>query len=227
MSASARPSASASSEVLTRLFGDFAPRVRGAREPVVAHGPAARLRPLLGELPRDLTTFVARFGNRVRRPVDRGDGMMAYRDARASSSTAPGKWFFFDALDDRCNSARALLDALQHALGARGSGICRAFFHSAGARVPRHCDDVAVVAIQLSGSRAWQLEPNRRPPAGLYDPVPMSAERDVFGPRVCALTMRPGSVLYVPRGWWHATRSRHESFALSLSIPLTSPAVRL
>lgn len=226
MSASARPSASASSEVLTHLFGDAAPRVRGAREPIVAHGPVARLRPVLGELARDLPTFVARYGNGVRRPFDRGDGMIAYRDTRASGTIAPGEWFFFDALDDRCDSARELLHALQRALGARGTGICRAFFHAPGACVPRHCDDVAVVAIQLSGSRAWQLEPNRRPPAGLYDPVPVTAERDVFGPRVRTLTMRPGSVLYLPRGWWHATRSRRESFALSLSIPLAATAAR-
>lgn len=209
------------------LFGEGAPHVRGAREPVVAHGPLARLRPLLGQLACDLPTFAARFGDSVSRPFDRGDGMMAYRNARALRCTAPGQWFFFDAVDDRSDSARSLLQALQRALGARSSGSCRAFFHAPGARVPRHCDEVAVVAIQLSGQRAWQLEPNRRPPVGLYDPVPMTAERDVFGRRARSLTMRPGSVLYVPRGWWHATRSRGESFALTFSIRRASAAGRL
>jgi ribosomal protein L16 Arg81 hydroxylase len=100
---------------------------------------------------------------------------------------------------------------------------CRACFHNPGARIPRHCDDVDVITLQVFGTREWRIERNTDPPVGLKDAVRVSCSRRsgwdaAFTRESFALAMVPGSALYLPRGWWHETRSRSASFSVILSL---------
>src|SRR5205085_10377623 len=100
---------------------------------------------------------------------------------------------------------------------------CRGSFQTPGAFVARHCDNVDVVILQMFGTRRWCLERNSEPPVGIDDPV-CRAKRlrkgwsTAFGSSSRVVLLRPGSSLYVPRGWWHETRSSVNSLALTIGL---------
>ncbi|GAA4887270.1 cupin domain-containing protein [Streptomyces coeruleoprunus] len=81
-----------------------------------------------------------------------------------------------------------------------------------------HWDDHDVVIIQVQGAKRWRLYgPTRR--------VPL--HRDVAAPEppptepVAELVMRPGHVLYLPRGWWHSVTADQGTHSLHLTCGLT------
>lgn len=89
--------------------------------------------------------------------------------------------------------------------------------------VPRHCDDIDVLILQLFGTRRWRLQANSDPPRGIHAAVRFPKTlRDGWSPRFAAdspiVVMKPGSALYIPRGWWHEIQSDETSFALTLGI---------
>jgi lysine-specific demethylase/histidyl-hydroxylase NO66 len=89
-----------------------------------------------------------------------------------------------------------LLD--EHFGGAAGAN---AYLTPDGARgFAPHWDDVDVFILQLEGSKLWTvhppLEPHPRESSGNLPPADL--------PDACLrLTLRPGDVLYLPRGWIH------------------------
>jgi ribosomal protein L16 Arg81 hydroxylase len=136
----------------------------------------------------------------------------------------PERCHFFYDYDRQYRQVRLVLQDLRTALDAKKQGAnCLGALHTAGALVPRHCDDVDVIVLQVMGTRLWRVEPNSDPSQGLLDPVRWprrlaggwSAE---FGAKSRTYALAPGSAFYVPRGWWHETQSPATSFALTFAF---------
>lgn len=130
-----------------------------------------------------------------------------------------------------CNTwCAGLVDAFQQRFGLTG-GRASIFISSHRAYMPFHWDRLNNFTWQIAGSKRWILAPNShvrfplenhalgrsvskellRSDGSSSTPTP---ERREF--RVVSMT--PGSLLYVPRGHWHATRTLGMSIALSLNF---------
>ncbi|MFF7143542.1 cupin domain-containing protein [Streptomyces nodosus] len=78
-----------------------------------------------------------------------------------------------------------------------------------------HWDDHDVVVIQIEGAKRWKLYgPTRTAP--MYkdtdEPEPPPKEP------VSELVLRPGDVLYLPRGWWHSVAASEGEHSLHLTF---------
>lgn len=103
-----------------------------------------------------------------------------------------------------------------------------AFVAPKGGVLRKHFDPLHVFSIQLVGDKTWELARNTEipapteghsPPGGLQpDLLPITKVKppvDMPADTVKVL-MRPGSVLFMPRGDWHATHAETDSISLSL-----------
>ncbi len=122
------------------------------------------------------------------------------------------------------------IHALRRDLGFPPKGRFLASTHMTrgGSSTALHCDHAISFVLQMSGEKIWHLAPNRSFPyptqryslampghphgelldiqAGpVPDRIPDGAER---------YHLHPGSVLFVPSGWWHAVEGPSESLAL-------------
>jgi 50S ribosomal protein L16 3-hydroxylase len=104
---------------------------------------------------------------------------------------------------------------------------CTLFCHQPGAHTRMHFDPVDTLTMQVTGHKRWRIARNLHAPvptAGYatldarvtpelrlyaHDPFPthMPTEAEEY-------LLTPGSVLYVPRGYWHETESDEASIAL-------------
>lgn len=90
---------------------------------------------------------------------------------------------------------------------------------------PLHADPDSVIVVQMAGSKSWPIFP---PKAASLDDVDalswVHAEgrtREIAPPEKAAFVMdlRPGHVMWLPRGWGHyAVAGGEESFHISLGI---------
>jgi ribosomal protein L16 Arg81 hydroxylase len=196
----------------------------------VHHGSRSRLAPLLGRAMladmQAINDLMPGYRAPIRRVVANRSGVVGYRTLRPNETpNASGRaaaCHIFNDFQRQFSEVRETIAHLCHALGRRPDG-CIGSLQSGGGVISRHCDDVGVIAVQLFGSRQWRLEPNSDPPIGIHDPVYVAEKlRDgwsaEFGPASLTVTLMPGSVLYVPLGWWHETRSFEDSFALAISV---------
>jgi 50S ribosomal protein L16 3-hydroxylase len=113
------------------------------------------------------------------------------------------------------------------------------FASKPGPGAKRHFDAQESFVVQLRGRKRWWLEVNEdvENPTENYitgDPVPPQLEAQAhrplsqtFGPRTREVVLEPGSVMFVPRGCWHATETLDESWHLDLMMPLATRADRL
>jgi hypothetical protein len=220
-------------EILFGMPGDDFVRQYAGRAVAAFHAPVLRLQPVLqNALVEELAALAwlaVRYSQPIRAAVVGTDKVLGYSilqdDRRAKITEATDEWFIFDRFESHFNAARRILVELCYLFGyPRLGATCRGFFHSPGANVPRHCDELDAVAVQLFGRRRWCLEPNSTPPVGLWDPVRESTNRSTgwdaaFGETSQVVELTPGSLLYVPGGWWHQTQSSTASFSLTFGLP--------
>jgi 50S ribosomal protein L16 3-hydroxylase len=107
-----------------------------------------------------------------------------------------------------------------------GNVVSGVFANQPGAYTPMHFDPVDTITVQLRGSKRWWIAPPVTPDPTVawavrdrsvdpelwryaHEPLP-----DRRRPDTEEHLLTPGSVLYVPRGWWHETRSAEESVSL-------------
>lgn len=117
--------------------------------------------------------------------------------------------------------------ALGEALAAEvGASVFCSF--KGGRAVATHYDVHEVFAVQTEGEKVWNLYEGRAiDPVG-YPPGLTQADFDRNrGQRVSTITMKPGDLLYMPRGFYHDTvtpdePSLHVSFTV---MPLTGRAI--
>jgi 50S ribosomal protein L16 3-hydroxylase len=81
-----------------------------------------------------------------------------------------------------------------------------------------HYDAEDVFVLQLEGSKDWQLRKNTVNPWPIVDRMPddMQFERERSAGMECKLAA--GDWLYIPGGYWHATRATEKSLSLSVGV---------
>jgi hypothetical protein len=120
------------------------------------------------------------------------------------------------------------------ALGHRREGLtCSLFAAHLGAGTQCHYDALENFTIQLQGTKTWRVAANRSvhaplenwvaghdlpPEMALYCPTALPSRMPRASTRV---ELRPGDVLYVPRGCWHSTEVSADSLSLFLGFPPT------
>jgi hypothetical protein len=221
--------------IVRALFGLSAATLSGRvarNQYLVHHGAPARLDALLGRgrvaSRGALEQLVGRYAWQISRVVYDAHNTLGFSRLRpvehASLLSLPAACYFLSDYDAAFRNIVALREALCLTVGsAVASATCTATLQTAGAFVPRHCDRSDVVVLQLFGTRRWRLERNSDPPRGLDAPVRRLRRRrsgwsETFMRRGPVFRLKPGSVLYVPRGWWHETCSAATSLALVISM---------
>jgi hypothetical protein len=222
-------------DIVVRLLGlpgrTFRARFAG-QSPLLCHGDPERFGPIFGKAAplkmASLRIVVANYQQAIHTVEFDQANRLAPRKTRRRNlhsmmRDAPVGYFLanyqlqFQSVRAACAELCAAIDYPNHDAHCQGSLESEALF------VPRHCDDTDVLILQLFGTRRWRLEPNRDPPVGIDTPVRYPKKlRDGWSARFAAnspiVVMKPGSALYIPRGWWHEIRSDENSFALTLGI---------
>jgi len=101
----------------------------------------------------------------------------------------------------------------------------------AGGRTRLHFDANANFVLQLQGTKRWRLSPNNSVdnPTDRYTSGTGEISTELDGqchaqlldelPEDCEeLVLQPGSVLFVPRGYWHETSTEEDSFSITLTF---------
>jgi len=157
-----------------------------------------------------------------------------YRGTRVAASDAyefyeSGMGLYFNLttkLDDVRQWTAQLADDLGH-LGSRC--VPSVFISPAGWTTELHFDSNENFTLQLRGLKAWRLAPNTAVanPVDRFTASGSIPERlkqyhsgsDLLGVGNCSIVeLTPGSVLYVPRGYWHSVDSLEESVSVNLCI---------
>ena len=154
-------------------------------------------------------------------------GNIAVAAEVAPSLLRSGVTLYFNEPRFRSRSIWRWARALEKDLGLGESAIHPSVFCSRrGPGVRMHFDCTESFVVQLRGRKEWRIAPNEHvpfPPVNYLegDVVPDAlaawAKRPMKAPKkVRRLVMKPGSVLYLPRGWWHSTRTLDDSVHLDL-----------
>lgn len=131
---------------------------------------------------------------------------------------ANGASLVLNRLELSSPAARRLSDQIGHFTGQTTTGG-NGYLTFAGRGSPtfgKHWDVHDVFAIQLIGSKRWQVYPPTFPFPLLHHTN--SAIRDQCpATPVIDCVLQPGDMLYIPRGWWHhVTPPEEASFHLSI-----------
>lgn len=162
--------------------------------------------------------------------LDPKDALKAYRNNMT---------LVFDSMQAQDSSIAATLNNIREDLGLVTGGaennLCKArsivYATPAGGRTRLHFDANANFVIQLQGTKRWSLAPNtsvdnptERFTAGA-DEMPAALEKQCHAPLLDELPedsldylMEPGCVLFVPRGYWHATETDEDSLSLNFTF---------
>ncbi len=84
-----------------------------------------------------------------------------------------------------------------------------------------HYDVEDVFVLQLAGSKTWLLRKNTVNPWPLLEQMPEDLRFEREQMPVTSYLLEAGGWLYVPNGYWHATKAGAES--ISLSVGVSSP----
>jgi 50S ribosomal protein L16 3-hydroxylase len=201
-------------------------------EALTVHGGAGQLETLAG-LPelRDVHALLDRWPGMVRRTGSQGASLVNAADARRAYQQ--GHALVFDHVEEFLPALRPWLAKLQWdlCLPANVLGRCIVYASPRGTGAPLHFDQNANFVFQLAGEKRWQIAPNRHVInplvqflAGSPD-VPDALKPYCEGPMPVSLPndaqtadLRPGSVLFLPRAWWHATRALEDSLQLNFTF---------
>jgi 50S ribosomal protein L16 3-hydroxylase len=124
-----------------------------------------------------------------------------------------------------------LLLQLADAIGVSTNLIqCNAYWSTEGKGVPKHFDNREVFIIQISGSKRWAVAENAdlpyppeshvaaKPSSEFTDTVKQSDYYPLMPSDSHIFNMVPGSILFLPRGTWHATAACEDSLSISLGF---------
>lgn len=148
---------------------------------------------------------------------------------------ANGMGLLFDEAQRFAPSLVPWLDAIRADLGlsALTQQRCLVYATHAGKGTAPHFDQNLNFVLQIHGTKTWWLAPNAdvaRPMTRHTMGLPVDAELGTYATLPMAedmpadrteVVLEPGSVLFVPRGMWHATRATTD--ALSLNFTFSPP----
>jgi 50S ribosomal protein L16 3-hydroxylase len=153
----------------------------------------------------------------------------------AAKMFAAGMGLLFDEAQRHSPELVPWLDAIRIELGfsALTHQRCLLYASPAGKGTAPHFDQNVNVVVQLEGTKTWWLAPNahvERPMTRHTMGLAVDAELQSYArlpmpehmpeDRV-EIVLQQGSILFVPRGMWHATRA--ETDALSLNFTFSPP----
>ncbi len=125
------------------------------------------------------------------------------------------------------------IKALAKDLGLPAStyGRCMVYATPDGKGTAAHFDQNINFVLQIHGTKHWSVAPNTSvenptqrftigqdldPELASYAENEMPGEMPNKGRR--EITLKPGSILFVPRGWWHCTEATGEALALNFTF---------
>jgi 50S ribosomal protein L16 3-hydroxylase len=155
------------------------------------------------------------------------------RDARKLFATGMG--LLFDDVERYVPALVSWLDAIRSDLGlsALTQQRCLVYATPAANGTAWHFDQNVNFVLQVHGTKTWWLAPNvhvDRPTRRHTVGQPVDAELQSYArlpmldgapADVREIVLEPGSLLFVPRGVWHAKRATTD--ALSLNFTFSSP----
>ena len=210
------------------------------RKPAVAHGPVERLG-TLASLPELSTVMhlldIYKDPVMVILPDERDESSAIKVDARAALKLyRNGMALCFSSVDEFIPEVDRWLQSIRRELGLPSATWARALIYAGGAGAGNrpHYDANANIVVQLKGTKRWTLAENTdvidptdrwtmsspQLPAelgteGVSPPRQMPESAQVFD-------LSPGSVLLVPRGYWHSTEVGSEE-TLALNFTYSQP----
>ena len=210
-----------------------------ADEPLVVHGLQASVEALT-ELPflRSLDAMLGSWPNSVQ--VHLPD----VADEASAIEATPGdaRKLFANGMGLLFNDVHAVSSVLSEWLAAiRGDlglsaltqGRCLVYATPAGKGTAPHFDQNINFVLQLHGTKTWRLAGNDhvdRPMTRHTVGQPLDPEIETYAhapmpddmpANARSIVLRPGSLLFVPRGVWHATSAASD--AMSLNFTYTAP----
>jgi len=209
-------------------------------EPLVVHGLDASIRALT-QLPflRSLEAMLGSWPNSVQ--VHLPD--VADEASAIEATPADARKLFNNGMGLLFNDVHAIspvlgewLPAIRRDLGlsALTQGRCLVYATPGGKGTAPHFDQNVNFVLQLHGTKEWRLAPNEhveKPMTRHTMGLPADPELETYFKNAPlpdempddarSIVLRPGSLLFVPRGVWHATTA--ESDALSLNFTYTAP----
>jgi 50S ribosomal protein L16 3-hydroxylase len=130
---------------------------------------------------------------------------------------------------DRVRELAPWKEALGRQIGFEDVGSPGLFAARRGGGTRWHFDKLENFTVQLQGTKRWRVAPNRQvalpmenwvtrqavtDPMRVY--VPDALPRDTPPEKIETVELRPGSMLYLPRGHWHtAEASSRDSFTVT------------
>ncbi len=152
------------------------------------------------------------------------------RDARKLYSNKMA--LLFDDVQNTSPELSDWLGALRHDLGLPKStyGRCMVYATPDGKGAAPHFDQNVNFVLQLRGTKTWWLAPN----GSVENPTQRHAMGQALDPEVASyahdtmptampeehreIVLKPGSMLFVPRGYWHSTQATGEALALNFTF---------
>ena len=206
----------------------------------VAHGDPARLPAFLRAPELDSIDALSRVyrGNLRFTSGRRYQKMLAIDQVHAASLYRMGLTVQFEDIAPFVAATASDLRLLEAELGvARGSARASVFSSPLADGLSVHFDAQDLFSIQLKGTKRFRIAPVRelRYPYGTQF-VPDTEPFDFLYPQVAGgfpdpagaefttIDMQPGSVLFLPRGTWHATESGGDSLSVSIGLYLPAAA---
>lgn len=208
-------------------------------EPFIVHGNVAHLRPIT-DLPflSSLNALLNSWPHSIQAHLP------DVRDEASSIETTgkDGQKLFDNGMGLLFNEVQTIspllsgwLQELQKDLGlsALTYGRCLIYATPDGKGTAAHFDQNINFVIQIHGTKKWKVAPNRHVENPMtrhtmgqpIDPELMSYIAGPFPTEMpedaVSFDLKPGSILFVPRGSWHATEA--EGDALALNFTFTAP----
>jgi len=208
--------------------------------PLEVHGALDRLPPMLRDSAfASATELARRYSGRLRFTHGGSDQMIEVGDASTATLLDMGLTVHFVDLDACVPKARGFGRQLEAELGLHeGSVSVSAFAAAVDNGLPRHYDAAELISVQLVGRKRFHYAPVREvkwpcgnqyaPKAAPFDELYPQADGGFPEPDDAAFAtadMRPGSLLFVPRGYWHYTSASENSLSVSIAIS-APPALR-
>ena len=204
---------------------------------LVSHGELERLGEL-STLPEftDLALLLARYRDRVRVALpDKRDehSSLQVESSAAAALHGQGMALILNGVERFLPPVQEWLTALRLELGLPPGCEPRAIIYvtPSGAGNSPHFDANANFVVQLRGTKRWHVAPNTHVPdptdrwAMNEGPLPEELRGYALTPLPTELPadtevidLKPGSVLFVPRGYWHSTEADEDTLALNFTF---------
>ncbi len=151
-------------------------------------------------------------------------------DARKLFANEMG--LLFNDVQKRIPELRNWIESIRSDLGmpTMTHGRCLVYATPDGKGTAWHFDQNINFVVQLQGTKKWKLAPNRhvenptvrhtmgQPTDSELVPYSLEMPTAISPDETIEVVLRPGSLLFVPRGYWHSTEAEGEALALNFTF---------